>query len=110
MGQKSPKVLGGNDLGFILINAITWFCRILIYLLIGRAILSWFIRSPYVNPTLAKIYKLCVDLTEPVVIPCRILLRRFNTGMFDFSVLLAFFLIQIVERILIMLVYRFMIV
>lgn len=90
-------------------KAITWFFRIIIYLLIGRAILSWFIRTPYVNPTLAKIYKLCVDLTEPAVVPCRMLLSRFNTGMFDFSVLLAFFLIQIIERILLLLVYRFVI-
>ena len=42
-------------MGLVLMKAITWFFRIIIYLLIGRAILSWFIRTPYVNPTLAKL-------------------------------------------------------
>ena len=46
-----------------------------------------------------------IRLTEPIVEPCRRLLSRWNTGMLDFSVLLAFFLVEIVENILIRIVY-----
>jgi YggT family protein len=58
--------------------------------------------SPY--STLGKIYGLTIRLTEPVVEPCRRLLSRFNTGVLDFSVLLAFFLIQFVANALIQII------
>jgi len=87
-------------LAYILIRAINWFAQLLILALVIRALLSWFARDPY--STLGKVYMVLVRLTEPVVNPCRRLLQRFNvnTGMFDFSVLLAFFLIEIVARLL----------
>lgn len=91
---------------YVLLPAISWFFRVLIYLLLGRAVLSWFVTGPYGNHTLIKIYEICTELTEPFVAPCRKLLRRFNTGMFDFSVLLAFFLIQIIERIVLLIVAK----
>lgn len=89
-------------MAFVLIRAIHWFARILILLLCGRAILSWFARDPY-SP-LGKVYMLAIQLTEPIVAPCRRLLSRWNTGMFDFSVLLAFFLVEICENLLIRIV------
>ena len=87
-------------MAYILIRAINWFAQLLILALVIRALLSWFARDPY--STLGKVYMVFVRLTEPVVNPCRRLLQRFNvnTGMFDFSVLLAFFLIEIVARLL----------
>ena len=87
-------------MAYILIRAINWFVQLLILALVIRALLSWFARDPY--STLGKVYMVLVRLTEPVVNPCRRLLQRFNvnTGMFDFSVLLAFFLIEIVARLL----------
>ncbi|MFR7990961.1 MAG: YggT family protein [Anaerovoracaceae bacterium] len=87
-------------MAYILIRAINWFAQLLILALVIRALLSWFARDPY--STLGKVYMVLVRLTEPVVNPCRRLLQRFNvnTGMFDFSVLLAFFLIEIVARLL----------
>lgn len=93
----------------VLSRAISWFFRVLIYLLLGRAILSWFVAGSsgsYGNPALIRIYEICTELTEPFVAPCRKLLQRFNTGVFDFSVLLAFFLIQITERIVLIIVYK----
>jgi YggT family protein len=71
-------------------------------LLLVRALLSWFVRDPY--STLGRFYDFMAQLTEPFVAPCRQLLSRWNTGMIDFSVLLAFFLIRIVERLLVMLI------
>lgn len=89
-------------LAIIIARAINWFAQILIFILMARAILSWFAQNPYSQ--VRKWYDLTVRLTEPFVSPCRKLLSRFNTGMFDFSVLLAFFLIEIVARIITMII------
>ena len=88
----------------ILITAIYWFSRFLTAMLVVRAVLSWFVRDPYSG--LGKFYMFVGRLTEPVVEPCRVLISRMNlnTGMLDFSVLLAFFLIEIVASICIRLV------
>lgn len=91
-------------MAIILIRAISWFARILTMALVIRALLSWFARDPY-SP-LGKAYAVMVRITEPIVDPCRRLLARLNinTGMLDFSVLVAFFLIEIVANILMRLV------
>ena len=83
----------------ILIRAIYWFSRFLTTMLVARAVLSWFVRDPYSG--IGKIYMGIIHFTEPMVEPCRRLLARlnFNTGMLDFSVLLAFFMIEIVAQI-----------
>ena len=83
----------------ILITAIYWFSRFLTTMLVARAVLSWFVRDPYSG--IGKIYRGIIQFTEPMVEPCRRLLDRlnFNTGMLDFSVLLAFFAIEIVAKI-----------
>ena len=83
----------------LLATSIYWFSELLTTILLVRCIFSWFPVSPY--STLGKIYGLTIRLTEPVVEPCRRLLSRFNTGVLDFSVLLAFFLIQFVANLLI---------
>ena len=91
-------------MAMILIRAIYWFAQILTMALVLRAILSWFARDPY--STLGKFYMVMIRLTEPVVSPCRKLLERMrlNTGMLDFSVLLAFFLIEIIANVLVRIV------
>lgn len=89
----------------ILARAITWFAQIMVFSLAARAILSWFVRDPY--STLGKIYEILIKVTEPIVSPCRKILSRFNTGMFDFSVLLAFFLVEIVANLLIRILFIF---
>ena len=80
----------------ILLTTISWFARFLTTVLVIRAIMSWFVRDPY-SP-LGKIYMAIIRFTEPMVEPCRRLLDRMNlnTGMFDFSVLLACFMIEII--------------
>lgn len=86
----------------LLVTAIYWFSELLTTILLVRCIFSWFPMKPY--STLGKIYGLTIRLTEPVVEPCRRLLSRFNTGVLDFSVLLAFFLIQFAANALIQLI------
>lgn len=85
----------------ILIRAIGWFSQIIVLMLLARAILSWFVQSGGNSGSIRKVYYFLCALTEPLVAPCRKFLRRFNTGMFDFSVLLAMLLVEIVARILI---------
>ena len=90
----------------VLMRAISWFADLIVMALCLRAIFSWFARDPY-SPG-GKAYRVMVKLTEPVVMTCRELLYRLNvnTGMFDFSVLLAFFLVRILARVLMLLVYN----
>lgn len=91
-------------MAIILIRAIYWFAQVLTMLLVLRAILSWFAQNPY--SSLGRIYGILLRLTEPIVNPCRNLLRRLNinTGMLDLSVLVAFFLIEIVSNVLVRIV------
>lgn len=87
----------------VLVYAIYLFTEIITAALIIRALLSWFARDPY-SP-LGKIYGVLIRFTEPFVAPCRKLLSRFNTGMIDFSLLLALILIQAVSGLFIRLIY-----
>ena len=89
-----------------IINAVYIFSELLIWLILARCILSWFVRDPYT--VMGKIYGFTIKLTEPIVAPCRSLLSRFNTGMFDFSLLVAFFLVEVVSRLIIRLLMMFM--
>jgi len=83
----------------LLITAIHYFVRVLTLLLLARAVCSWFVRSNH--GTAASIYRVLSVVTEPIVAPCRLITSRLNTGMLDLSVLLAFFLVQIVGSMLI---------
>ena len=89
----------------LLIMAINGFAQVLIYLLIARAICSWFVRSQSGN--IYKVYQALSMITEPIVAPCRKITRKIPTGMFDISVLLAFFLVMIVRDVLIRLLMMF---
>jgi YggT family protein len=73
-------------------------------MLLARAVLSWFV-NPYRGNQRGPVHRinnLLVQLTEPIVAPCRKLLSRFNTGMFDFSVLVAMLAVMLVRNLLFM--------
>lgn len=84
----------------VLIRAISWFSDIIIFALLARAIASWFVHDA--SSQVAGIYGLIITVTEPIVAPIRRFMSRFNTGMLDFSVLIAFFVVKAIARILIM--------
>ncbi len=88
----------------LLCRAIRLFAELLTWMLVLRAVLSWFARDP--ESMVGKIYIQMIKMTEPIVMPCRKALSRLNTGMFDFSVFLAMILVQAVGNILIMLLTR----
>ena len=81
------------------------FCNILVALLLIRALMSWFVRDMY-SP-MGKIYGAIIIFTEPIVMPFRRLLSRFNTGMLDFSVLLAMLVIEMAGNILVKIIVLF---
>ncbi|MDF2653607.1 MAG: YggT family protein [Bacillota bacterium] len=85
---------------YVLINAINTFFQILVYLIIGRAILSWFVRGPYGN--LYRIYSAIMQITEPMLAPCRRLLGRFGLNtMIDFSPILAIIALTAINNLVI---------
>ena len=89
---------------YVLCRAIYLFAPVFTWMLVLRAVMSWFVRDQY--STAGKIYMAIIRFTEPLVIPCRKALSRINTGMFDFSVLLAMLVIQAAANILISIISR----
>ena len=89
----------------ILTLAVAWIARILVYLLFIRAILSW-VNVPYYS-TVGKAKDLIAQLTEPIINPFQQLMSRLgiNTGMFDFSLLVAMIAIEFIRSVLIRLIW-----
>jgi len=83
-----------NNIGYILMQAVDIFCRVLELLILARVILSWLPISRD-NGLIQLLYA----LTEPILGPLRKLLAKSplgGSGMpLDFSAFLAFFAIQI---------------
>ncbi|MDR2356003.1 MAG: YggT family protein [Clostridiales Family XIII bacterium] len=87
----------------VLVEAVVLFCNVLSLLLLARAVLSWFV-NPYrytPNDFLRQINAFLMRVTEPIVAPCRRLLRNFNTGMFDFSIVVAMLAIQLIRNMIV---------
>jgi YggT family protein len=90
-----------------LITAVNMFFQALVYLIVGRAIMSWFIRP---GDRIYHIYLKLSQITDPLLEPFRRLTYRFGIGRtIDFSPVIAIFAIWvlnwIVTKFLIMLLY-----
>lgn len=81
----------------LIINIIRIVANIICLLIVGRALLSW-LSMYYRNETVYKAYRFTYMLTEPLAAPCRALLSRYNTGMFDFSLLLLYLIVRVIAR------------
>lgn len=81
----------------ILETAIVKFFEIIEIFIFARILLMLIIRD-HKNPIVSFLYQ----ITEPILEPFRKLIAMlpFNTGMFDFSPLLALLVINFIERIL----------
>ena len=91
----------------VFIRAVIWFSRILTLAMLFRAMLSW-VAFGGGNNFVRQAYYLSVKLTEPIVAPCRTVLNRyFNTGAFDFSIVLAMLLLQAATRIIVRILLNF---
>jgi YGGT family. len=92
---------------YVLIHAINLFFQLLIYLILGRAILSWFVRGPY--GSLYKVYSVILQITEPILAPCRNLLARFGlNGMIDFSPIVAIIGLSVLNGLILNILRMFM--
>jgi YggT family protein len=89
----------------LLIYAVNKFFNILILLIVVRAVMSWFVRNPY--DRLGKVYSIIIQLTEPILAPFRNLLVRFNlVRTIDISPILAMFALQIINSIIVNILWR----
>ncbi len=76
-----------------LLNMIVYnFLSVIMFLMIARALMSWFVRDIQ-NETFRKIFQFLYEVTEPLLGPARMLLQKLNIGggMMDFSFLLTYF-------------------
>ena len=76
-----------------LFNFIRILCEVFTILIIVRAILSWFSRSP-TNRLVIILYQ----ITEPLLVPLRRIIPR--AGMVDFTPLVAIILLQLIVYLL----------
>lgn len=78
---------------FDLASLLLTILNIFTFILIGRALLSWF------DPTFhTPIGKILYDLTEPVIAPIRRIVPPM--GMFDMSIIVAFILLIVLRELI----------
>jgi YggT family protein len=75
-----------------LIQLVQTLFEVYTFILLARVLISWVQTDPY-NPIVRVLYQ----LTEPLLAPIRRLLPQ--TGMMDFSPIVAFIALTVVERI-----------
>lgn len=76
--------------------AISYFISVINFLIIARALFSWFSRD-YSNP----IYNFLYQITEPILAPFRLLQEKIGfRGMVDFSPILAIIALDILANII----------
>jgi len=81
---------------WILKETIVRFIGVVNFLIIARALFSWFSRN-YSSP----IYNILYQLTEPILAPFRLLQEKIGIrGMIDFSPILAILSLDILKRII----------
>ena len=86
----------------MLLKILIWVVKIYIWVMIIEVIMSWLfifnILSPS-NDIVLKIREIIHNVTSPLLTPIRAILP--STGGFDFSFLVAFILLQLIESMLI---------
>lgn len=82
-----------------LLQAVNLFFQVLVYLILARAIMSWFFRP---GDRLYPLYTAIIRITEPILQPSRRLLGRMGsrTGV-DFSPVVAMILLWILNWIVV---------
>ena len=86
-------------MGFLVIKAVDVFFDVVYYILLARILLSWF---PGARHTSIGVF--LFNMTEPILLPFRNIVDKSPIGrgsMIDFSPILAFFVMGIVERFII---------
>lgn len=92
------------SIGGVLIDAVRIFIGIFTWLIIIRAILSWFRPTGY-NRLYYDVVRTLDLLTEPIVAPIRNLMPTGGMGI-DFSPWIALILLRVVGNLLVQVLYR----
>ena len=86
----------------IVLWALGAFYKVLNIVILIRCFASFLVRPPF-----PRWYQIVIDISEPLLAPCRKLLWRFQQNMgIDFSPVLALILLQIIYRALYTILYR----
>lgn len=85
-------------MSFYIIDIVNTAFTVLVWLIIGRCILSFVSHNPY-QPIIKFIY----DITEPIMSPFRRLLP--STGAIDFSPIIAILAVTLVQHLVIRILY-----
>ena len=89
----------------IIITAVRYFFNVMYALILIRVILSWF---PMARGN--KLVQILFSLTEPILGPIRSVIQKSPLGgpgmMLDFSPIIAFFLLSLIQNVLINLLLR----
>lgn len=85
-------------MNFQIIQIVNTAFNVLVWLIIGRCILSFIRHDPY-NPLIKFVY----DVTEPIMAPFRRIIPA--TGGIDFSPIIAVLAISLIQKIVIDLLY-----
>ncbi len=72
----------------VLLQILNWLVNIVVFAIVGRAILSWFVRDPS-HPVM----RLLIDITEPILGPIRRALPK--SWVIDLSPLIAILVVQV---------------
>lgn len=80
----------------VLISAVNMFFQAIIYLILGRAIMSWFIRP---GDHLYQLYMLLCRVTDPILAPARRLTDRLGLSRsgVDLSPIAALFMLWLLN-------------
>lgn len=81
-------------IGYQIVQIVNVAFNVLIYLIIGRCLLSFIRHNPY-----QPVFKFVYDVTEPIMAPFRKLLP--SAGGVDFSPILAVLALSLVQRLVI---------
>lgn len=84
-------------MNIILAQAISWFAQVIVILVLAHVILSYFM-SPY-HPIRSFVDR----MVEPLLAPIRRVVPL--VGMFDFSPIILIILVQLIQRVLISLLF-----
>lgn len=81
----------------ILYQILNTFITVLIFLMLARAISSWFVRD-LSNPIIRFLH----EVTEPMVAPVRNLLHKMGLGggMIDFSFIIVYIILMVLQDLL----------
>jgi len=81
----------------LILTALYWLLNVISTLLLIRAICSWF---PQIRQS--RFYDVLFQLTEPILHPIRVILRKLNigNGMFDFSIIVAYIIIMLLQNLI----------